>query len=90
MKASLISGFEERARAGDADVEPIIAAWAKSGILKEAATQAIAAAHAQGRSVTIIEDDAVYLLMPDGSRQEVRKLPRKRNTNYTSGIVNIA
>lgn len=90
MKTNSLNGFDERARAGDADVEPIIAAWAKSGILKEAATNAIAEAHAQGRSVTIIEDNIVYLFMPDGSKKEVRRLSRRRNTSYTSGIVNIA
>jgi len=86
MKAKVI---ESMARAGDADVEPIIAAWSKSGILKEAAAQAIAKAHRQGRDVTIIEEGVVYLLKPDGSRQEVRKLPRKRNTSYTSGNLTI-
>ena len=86
MKAEVI---ESMARAGDADVEPIIEAWSKAGILKEAAAGAIQKAHQEGRSVTIIEEGIIYLLLPDGSKKEVRKLSRKRNTNYTSGSVTI-
>jgi hypothetical protein len=52
MKTQVI---ERMARVGDADVEPIIAAWAKAGVFDSAGLDAIAASHAQGHAVTIVE-----------------------------------
>jgi hypothetical protein len=90
MKANTNSLLEELARAGDADVDPIILEWSKAGVFDSAATHAIEIAHAKGNSVTIIENGIVYLFMPDGSKQEVRRLSRQRSTSYTSGTVYIS
>lgn len=90
MKANLNILLEELARAGDADVDPIILEWSKAGVFDDAATKAIEVAHANGNAVTIIENGIVYRFMPDGSKQELRKLNRQRSTIYTSGTVYIS
>ena len=81
MKTTVI---ESMARAGDADVEAIILEWSKAGVFDEAGTAAIADAHSKGRSVTIIEDGVVYSFMPDGTKQELRRI-RRSVKQYTSG-----
>lgn len=81
--------FEEKQRAGDAPVDEIILGWSKSGVLKIAAQKAIEASHKAGRAVTIVENGIVYRFLPDGSRQEIRRLNRARATRFTSGTVYI-
>ena len=76
------------ARTGDADVDEIILEWSKAGVFDEAGTQAIEAAHSQGRAVTIIEHGIVYRFMPDGSKQELRRIVQS-TTKYSSGIAYI-
>lgn len=73
------------ARAGDADVEPIIASWAKAGVFANAGKAAIAHSHSKGNAVTIIENGVVYRFLPDGTRQELRKLVQKSGKKFTRG-----
>ena len=80
---------ESMARAGDADVEPIIVAWAKAGVFKEAARKAISISHAKGNAVTIIENGIVYSYLPDGTKTELRRLPQKARRIFTSRFIKI-
>jgi len=80
--------IESMARAGDADVEPIILEWSKAGVFDSAATEAIEQAHQQGQAVTIVEEGIVYRFFPDGSKLELRRNNRKRTT-YSTGIAYI-
>ena len=82
MKTTVI---ESMARAGDADVDPIIAAWAKAGVFDEIGLKAIAQSHANGNAVTIIEDGVVYRYYPDGTKQELRRLQQRIHRQYSQG-----
>lgn len=86
MKATV---KESRARAGDADVEPIITAWAQAGIFDDAAKNAIAVSHKKGNAVTIVENGIVYRFMPDGSKKELRKLVARPSGKWRRGTFRI-
>lgn len=54
--------------------EDKIVALAESGVLKKIAEKAIRHSRALGLSVTVVENDVLYRIMPDGKRITLKRL----------------
>lgn len=66
------------------DPEKRIGALIKSGAIASAGRRAIAASFKKGLSVTVLENNVIYRLHPDGTKTVIKKLTPASKT-YSSG-----
>jgi hypothetical protein len=70
------------------DLEERIGFLISSGAIAAIGKRAIAASFKMGLSVTVLKDDTIYRLHPDGTKTAIKKLPRQTKV-YTTGKMTI-
>lgn len=69
--------------------EDRIVALAESGVLRKIAEHAIRQSKAMGLPVTIVEDDVLYRVMPNGSKIKIKDLKPVKSVYKRGHIFNI-